>query len=611
MLPELLLSRSRKRLQGIIFVLQKRDSIYSYMRLGIVISGLSLLVLALYLKSEQVSGISVFFLLILFNLASFLHKGLRNKIRIVKLRMEIKEDHLNRLHLKWDNIPDSVIKPEKQHPFAQDLDIFGDCSLMRLLDTTTSRQAQTILAEWLTEKESAPKNTLHRQGLVKELLDLSNFRDKFRLTAGFVSADRFDGDKLINWLKKSLQNRTPFFLLPVLIFLALNTAALFTFSRLGYIDSWWWLSFIIYVSLFLIFGRFIGRLFSDGIELSDELRKIQRLVQHIDGFHFRSGSGLENLCRPLKQRSSSASKHIKAVHRLVIIMGLRENPIIRLIVNAVLPVDFMLNYLLDRQKKRMLAELPQWLDVLYNFDALSSLSGFAALHSEYSFPQFAADKNSEQALFQAGNMAHPLIAAETKIANSFNLQRIGGMAMITGSNMSGKSTFLRTVGINLALAYAGTAVNAEVFKAGFFRINTCIHIDDSLSDGISYFYAEVKRLKSILSALEEKEKAPVFYLIDEIYKGTNNRERLIGSRAYILALADKNGLGIVTTHDLELTQLEEEIECLTNFHFTEHIQDGKMKFDYLLKSGPCPSTNALKIMEMEGLPAGEKPSLVF
>ena len=125
--------------------------------------------------------------------------------------MEIKEDHLNRLYLKWDSLPDSLLKPEKQHPFAQDLDIFGGYSLMRLLDTTTSRQAQNLLAEWLTEKEPSPKNTLHRQGLVRELLNLSNFRDKFRLLAGFVSTDRFDGDKLINWLKKSLQNKTPFF----------------------------------------------------------------------------------------------------------------------------------------------------------------------------------------------------------------------------------------------------------------------------------------------------------------------------------------------------------------------------------------------------------------
>jgi DNA mismatch repair ATPase MutS len=157
------------------------------------------------------------------------------------------------------------------------------------------------------------------------------------------------------------------------------------------------------------------------------------------------------------------------------------------------------------------------------------------------------------------------------------------------------------MGINLCLAYAGAPVCAQDFHASLFKLYTCIKVSDSVTDGYSYFYAEVKRLKGLLTALKP-DGLPLFFLIDEIFKGTNNRERLIGSRAYIRALVGQNCLGAISTHDLELVKIADELPDIHNYHFREEVVDGEMVFDYILRTGPCPTTNALKIMQMEGLP---------
>ncbi len=206
------------------------------------------------------------------------------------------------------------------------------------------------------------------------------------------------------------------------------------------------------------------------------------------------------------------------------------------------------------------------------------------------------------ATVHANRLGHPLLSAKSRVANDVHLAGLGSIHLITGSNMSGKSTFLRTIGINLCLAQAGAPVCARSFDWTWGRLACCIRVDDSLDAGLSFFYAEVKRLKMILDATKERAAPPLLFLIDEIFKGTNNRERLIGSRVYITELSRGNGFGLVSTHDLELAELEDTVSGLTNAHFQETVAAGTLAFDYQLRPGPCPTTNALKIMELEGLP---------
>ena len=180
------------------------------------------------------------------------------------------------------------------------------------------------------------------------------------------------------------------------------------------------------------------------------------------------------------------------------------------------------------------------------------------------------------------------------------------MLLVTGSNMSGKSTYLRTVGINLCLAQAGGPVCATTFSWSWLRLYCCIRVTDALDEGLSYFYAEVKRLKVILDAVHSITSQPVLFLIDEIYRGTNNRERLAGSEAFVQVLQKSRALGMISTHDLELTRLAGTNGHIRNAHFQESVEDGALHFDYQLRPGPCPTTNALRIMAQEGLPVPEK-----
>jgi DNA mismatch repair ATPase MutS len=208
----------------------------------------------------------------------------------------------------------------------------------------------------------------------------------------------------------------------------------------------------------------------------------------------------------------------------------------------------------------------------------------------------------QRAMFEGVALGHPLIPVEKKVTNSFTLNERGEIVIITGSNMAGKSTFLRTLGINLCLAYAGGPVNAERLQLSLFRLFTCIRVTDSVTEGYSYFYAEVRRLRALLSAVALPDQPPLFFLVDEIFKGTNNRERLIGSRSFVKALVGRNCVGLISTHDLDLVKLADDVAQVRNNHFREDVMDGQMVFDYVLREGPCPTTNALKIMEMEGLP---------
>jgi DNA mismatch repair ATPase MutS len=279
------------------------------------------------------------------------------------------------------------------------------------------------------------------------------------------------------------------------------------------------------------------------------------------------------------------------------------NPVLAIVLNIAFPWDILFAYLGGRYQRHCSKYFPQWVHAWSELEALVSLANFAYLHPEYVFPEIhPEEEGANQPIFQAREMGHPLIPSDRKVNNDFSLRKLGEITLITGSNMSGKSTFLKTAGINLCLAYAGGPVHAGTFRTGLFRIFTCMQIQDSISDGLSFFYAEVKRLKTLLAVLHDEVQAPVFFLIDEIFKGTNSRERLIGSRAYIHHLSKQSGIGMIATHDLELGQLIDQISSLSNYHFRDNVTDGKMVFDYKLYPGLCSTTNALKIMRMEGLP---------
>jgi DNA mismatch repair ATPase MutS len=318
---------------------------------------------------------------------------------------------------------------------------------------------------------------------------------------------------------------------------------------------------------------------------------------------------LAKLCTPFWRAARRPSAALKQIIRIAGAAGVQQSNLLGFLVNALVPWDLYFAHRLNQYKTTIKADLPVWIDTWYDLEALSALANFGALHPDYVFPDvLPVTTSSAQPVLRACSLGHPLLPPEDCVCNDFTFAHLGEIALITGSNMSGKSTFLRTLGVNLCLAYAGAPVNATALQTRLLRLFTCIKVSDSVTDGISYFYAEVRRLKALLHACEAEEPIPLCFLIDEIFRGTNNRERLIGSRAYIYALARGHGVGIISTHDLELVTLADTVPGIRNYHFREEVHDGRMIFDYQLRPGPCPTTNALQIMQMEGLPIAEAPT---
>lgn len=593
-----LLERNIDKLKTRLGKYNEKSNQLSWTRLVIILFGVLVTVIALFFSNELLSGLAIFIFLFVFGITSFIHHRFKQSIRRYRLWQSIKTEHLNRSVLNWEGIPQKNYTMDNHHPFAIDLDIIGKHSLHRLIDNTTSLDAGERILSWLLNQNLSPDVIIHRQKLVRELIPLHRFRDKLTLQSNLISGEPFDGNKFMNWLNRLNDNVPGRFFLSSLIGLALINIILFTMNFIGWIPTYYTISFLTYILLFISKMKFIGNVFWQAIALNDEIRKISHTLLFLEKYPLAANSLTSKLLSPIRKQKDKPSRYLRRLLLLISLFGFRANIIIQILLNVVLPVDYILAILFTRNKDQIKQKMPTWLDCWYELEALNSLANFAWLNPEYTFPKFVTDES----ILKTNELGHPLISKKLKCNNDFHVEKTGDIILVTGSNMSGKSTFLRTVGINICLAQAGSVVNAENMTAQFMRLFTCIKIDDNLVEGLSYFYAEVKRLKQLLDELDSKNEYPLFYLIDEIYKGTNNQERLTGSRAFIKSLCNKFGAGIVSTHDLELTGLESELKTLQNFHFQEHIEKDKMVFDFKLRKGPCPTTNALIIMKNEGLP---------
>ena len=290
---------------------------------------------------------------------------------------------------------------------------------------------------------------------------------------------------------------------------------------------------------------------------------------------------------------------IKGLNFLIDILSLRGNPVFWVLIHLFFPFDAVFSLFLLLQFKKLKEDIVVWQNEIHEFDLCVSFARLKAENKEFCF-FLPEDKNSMQSI-SFSDLGHPLLSFESRIGNHLTLEKNSPLVLLTGSNMSGKSTFLRSFATNMLLFNMGAPVCAKQFQVPSMRILCAIKVEDSLAHGTSYFYAEVKRLVEILKELKFSP-VPCLFFIDEIFKGTNNKERYLGSLSLLKEFLNLNGFGFVSTHDLALTALGNSEPRLRNMHFRESIVEDKLTFDYLLKEGPCPTTNALFIMKLAGLP---------
>ncbi|MGE5139325.1 MAG: MutS-related protein [Rudaea sp.] len=588
------------RLERRFAIAQSASNRISWLRAGTAAAGIVLTYLAVTRVSPAAGAAVLFVAALVFGVVVWYHRGLERWSDAFSIAQELKTDLLARMSLDWESMRSpGPIDLAGKRAVALDLDLTGPRSLHHLLDTTISRRGSQLLIDWLIQPHPDLQAVHDRQAIVRELVPLARFRERFRLAFYRSLRERLEGAGLIEWLRVPVPAERLNWTMPVALAWTLLNLALLVLDLAAGWPPFWLISVVLYFAFYYANQGTFAAFFEALLRVNTELDKLGALLDYLERFSYRHADNLARLCAPFRAPRFSPSARLREVKLITTGIGLRSNLLLGIVLNLLLPWDFVLAVMANRARAGLRDELPAWVDIIHELDALIALGDFAFLNPEYSFPDINLGQSP---ILQARALGHPLIPIATQVRNDFEIASLGQVDIITGSNMAGKSTFLKTLGVNFCLAYAGAPVDAERFCAAPFRLYTCIRITDSIVDGFSYFYAEVKCLKGLLNELQTPSPLPLLYLIDEMFRGTNNRERLLGSRAYVQSLAGANGCGLISTHDLELATLSDQSPHVLNYHFQDSVADGRLVFDYTIRPGPSPTTNALRIMEMEGLP---------
>lgn len=502
------------------------------------------------------------------------------------------------------------------HPYAGDLDVFGRASLFQLLDATSTRYGEEVLARWLSAdepeapvkgggKRSFADAVRERQAAVKDLAPRLALREELAVVGSLLDETKPDPRPFVMWAGQAgagKEGRLPSWLRLVAVALPVATIGTAVAASLGLVPRATF--FVPYVACFVALTALRGRLAPILVAASSKEAALSRyggMLALLEKEDVKAKS-LEALKARLRESGSSATKEMAALSRIVGFLDANENGVFRFVIGPMLMWDLWCALALDAWRARAGRAAFGWFRALAELEALSSLAGFAFERPDHVFPEIV-----EEPTFAAEALGHPLIEADKRVANDVAIEGPGNALVVTGSNMSGKSTLLRAIGVNVVLANAGAPVCAKKLRLGRLRVATSMRVSDSLEEGTSRFYAELKKLKLVLDLARQAKKKEgaeghVLFLLDEILHGTNTRERLIGARAILKELLAQGALGAVSTHDLGLGDLENEMPGrVRNVHFEEQVNGDVMTFDYRLREGVVQSSNALRLMKIVGL----------
>lgn len=523
------------------------------------------------------------------------HQAIKRERDLAHQLAFINEDESARLRRQYRRPETGELFASATHPYAGDLDVFGTHSLFRLLNRTHTREGQIRLATWLLNP--SPADTIRlRQSAVQELVPQLDWRQQFEALARTEETIGRSPESLINWAEAPNAPLPTYinagrFVLPVL------TVVLFVAWLTGYVPGVAVLASLATVWLALRQTTDQVRLLSEQTaELATALKTVNTLfvqAEQVTGEAVR----LKAIRQALSSQDQKASDAVRQLASLAEGLNFRLNPYFYFLFGIASLWDWHYLIRLTSWRRQHGTALRRWFDALGELEALNSLAGFAYAHPTYATPTIT---DGELAL-NLQLAAHPLLAPGRSIANSLNLGGSGQTILITGSNMSGKSTFLRTVGANVVLALAGAVVSAERFSCSVVQVFTSMRTQDSLEESTSSFYAELKRLQALITMTTTPSTLPVLYFLDEILKGTNSADRHRGAEALIRQLHKTTASGFVSTHDLELGQLTNASAFIRNYHFQSDLRDGELLFDYRLRPGVCTAFNASQLMQAIGI----------
>jgi len=538
------------------------------------------------------------------------HNALKARCQWYDDLSKLNDEGLARRARDWAALPDyHDTMPPGEHPYAEDLDLFGHESLFALLGTIGTQPGRRTLKAWLLDS-AEPQTIQERQVAVAELAGLIDEREEITVRGRMMpeeSPERVEAflkwaedepwlgrKRLLIWTARVLS------IVPA-VFIALDVADIVPYTA-------WVLALIVNLGFsYLAGGGRIHNTFDRAFARESSVQQYAELFRLLSSTAFKTGA-LQRIGSLLATGAGLPYRQMRRLHRLNALSEVRFSmPYIA--IQAATLWDFHVMLLLERWQVTAGRHVRSWLSALGEADALAALATLHFDNPEWAFPSISSEKDGR---LEAEGLGHPLLADDVRIANDVTVGPPSTFLLITGSNMSGKSTLLRAIGTNVVLARAGGPACATSMRMPPLRLETSMRVRDSLQQGLSHFMAELERLKGVVDAAREAATdggSTLLYLLDDIFQGTNSAERQIAARKVIKYLIDTPAIGAVTSHDLELAETKQLSSACVPVHFSETIEEGpegrRITFDYKLRPGIATSSNALKLLEIVGLDSAD------
>lgn len=584
--------------------LRARERNFSILRLLLIVAAIAI---AFWKLAAALVPVAIFIALV------FVHD------RVIRLRQRAERGAafytlgIARIDDDWQGKGDSGEEfAEEHHPYAGDFDLFGRGSLFELISIAVTRAGRTRLAAWLKDPALEAEEIRARQAAVQELRERVDLREDLAIVASEVTRD-VESAHLDAWAALPAVRLAP---LERIAAIALPAAAIVLFAitlpswiarvvgmthpeaqlRLGILaDMPSWPLIVVLIAAGLLARHLHPRI--EPVVIAVEraepaLALLGGVLQRLERESFTSPK-LAALHDRLRGADVPASAEIEKLRRLVALLEARRNQFFALFA-IVLHWTTHVALAIDRWRTRSGARIAEWIESVGEIEALASLGSFAFEHPSFAMPEIAAGH-----LFDAQALGHPLIPGDRRVTNDIRLDDTLRLLVVSGSNMSGKSTMMRSVGVAAVLAMCGGPVCARSLRIAPTSVGASIRIHDSLHENASRFYAEILRIRQVL---DMSRRGPLLYLLDEILAGTNSHDRRIGAEAIVRGLVERGSIGLVSTHDLALAQIAESLApSAANVHFEDHIEDGKVVFDYRMRPGVVTKSNALALMRSVGI----------
>ncbi|HCF71146.1 MAG TPA: DNA mismatch repair protein MutS [Syntrophomonas sp.] len=576
---------------------EKADRFISNLRLAVFLAGIGAAII-MYMTHNFVLFTAV---LILFA-AAFIylvvrHEKLINSIKYVTVLRDINTCSLKRLKGEWNTFADDGRDfMDSSHSYSEDLDIFGKNSLFQWINTANTFIGRRRLSELFSGVIGNSDDIRNRQEAVNELAKMLSWRQRFLAEGMLKKGEMCDPRKLIRWARESSEFFRNFWVIFIIRVCPIITLILVVTGLVMNKVSWY-LPVAALIAQFALLSYKIKeryRMFSIAENYADDLKVYYKMIKLFEKQRFKSPH-IKKIKKEIKDKNGlEVFKQVDKLSSIIDAIADRRN-FFYVFINILALWDFQNIIALERWKQKSGPVLIKWFDALGRIEALASLAVIRFENPDWVMPVIC---DGNESIIETKGIGHPLLT-EKRTYNDFTIDNKVKVLLITGSNMSGKSTLLRTAGINLVMAYAGAPVCARWFRATLMEIGTCMRVSDNLRENISSFYAELLRIKKIITEAETGKS--VFFLLDEIFKGTNSLDRHTGAKVLINKLSLTGSIGLVSTHDLELCELERQNERIANYHFQEYYKDGGIYFDYKLRPGPSTTRNALYLMQLAGI----------